>query len=199
MKKLIITIVLFGLISTGAFAETLVVYFSYPMFESSQASDATSGASVTVGTNMGNNEYVASTIAQTLGADLFKNDTGDHYPADYERIFNVTQTEQRQNIRPELQQHVRNMGQYDTIILCYPIWWYRLPLPVHSFLDEYNLSGKTIYLSVVHGGSRLGGTDREIAQAEPDASISRNSLIISRNQVARSRRQIENWAKGLGL
>jgi len=91
------------------------------------------------------------------------------------------------------------MGQYDTIILCYPIWWYRLPLPVHSFLDEYNLSGKTIYLSVVHGGSRLGGTDREIAQAEPDASISRNSLIISRNQVARSRRQIENWAKGLGL
>ena len=199
MKKICLTLLLTGLIGSGAFAETLVAYFSFPLLESSQAADATSGASVTVGTRLGNNEYVAGVIAKTMDADLFMIDTGDHYPKDYKRIFDVTQAQQRKNLRPELKQHVRNMDKYDTIILCYPIWWYRLPLPVQSFLDEYDLSGKTVYLSVVHGGSRLGGTDREIAQAEPNAIVSRNSLVISRNLVAGSEKMIVDWADGLGL
>ena len=46
------------------------------------------------------------------------------------------------------------MAQYDKIVIVCPVWWYKMPLAVQSFLDEYDLSGKTIYLSVTHGGSR---------------------------------------------
>ena len=197
MKKMIFTLFISGSILTGTFADTLVAYFSYPLFENREAADATSGASVTVGASQGNNEFVARIIAETIGADLFKLDTGDHYTNDYGRIFDITRTEQQKDIRPELRQHVSNMDRYDTVILCYPIWWYRLPLPVQSFLDEYDLSGKTLFLSVVHGGSRLGGTDREIERSEPEAIVSRNSLVISRSSVAHSREQVESWAKGL--
>ena len=198
MKKLFLSLFIALTLSAGASAKTLVAYFSYPVFDGKNELDATSGASVTVGTKQGNNEYVARIIARTLGADLFKIDTGNHYPTDYNKLFDVTQSEQRKNIRPKLVQHIQNMADYDTVILCYPIWWYKLPLPVHSFLDEYDLSGKTIYISVVHGGSRISGTDREIAQAEPKATVSKNTLAISRNQVAKSDRQIEDWAKSLG-
>ena len=72
-------------------------------------------------------------------------------------------------------------------------------MPVYSFLDSYDLSGKTVYLAVTHGGSRLSGTDREIAKAEPKAMIDKNPLVLSRDSVAKSEKQIIDWAKKLGL
>ena len=73
------------------------------------------------------------------------------------------------------------MAQYDKIVIVCPVWWYKMPLAVQSFLDEYDLSGKTIYLSVTHGGSHSAGIEREIAAAEPNATVNRNMLVLSRN------------------
>lgn len=87
------------------------------------------------------------------------------------------------------------MKSYDRIVICTPIWWYKMPLAVQSFLDEYDLSGKTIYLSVSHGGSGIGGIDREIAAAEPNAKVSKNTLAVSRRDTAKSEKRIEEWAK----
>lgn len=108
-------------------------------------------------------------VLKEIGADLFKIDTGNHYPRDYGKVFDVTNAEQRNNVKPKPVTRVNNMAQYNTVIICCPVWWYRMPLAVQSFLDEYNLSGKTIYLSVTHGGSRSAGIEREIAAAEPKA------------------------------
>lgn len=70
---------------------------------------------------------------------------------------------------------------------------------MQSFLDEYDLSGKTIYLSVTHGGSRNGGIEREIATAASKATVSKNMLIVNRSETARSEKRITDWAKGLEL
>ena len=162
--------------------------------------DATSGASVVPGSGgTGNAEFIAQTIVKVIGADLFKIDTGNHYPCDYAKIFNVTNTEQRNNVKPKLAGRIANMAQYTTVIICCPVWWYKMPPAVQSFLDEYDLSGKTIYFSVTHGGSRSGGIEREIAAAEPKATVSKNMLIINRSEIARSEKRITDWAKGLGL
>ena len=93
--------------------------------------------------------------------------------------------------------HVQNRAQYDKIVIVCPVWWYKMPLAVQSFLDEYDLSGKTIYLSVTHGGSRSSGIEREIAAAEPKATVSKNMLILSRSDTAKSEQKIKNWTKGL--
>lgn len=81
--------------------------------------DATSGASVVPGSGgTGNAEFIAQTIAKAIGADLFKIDTGNHYSRDYAKIFNVTNTEQRNNVKPKLVGRVANMAQYTTVIIC---------------------------------------------------------------------------------
>lgn len=201
MKKLILTLSLALAFTMTASAKTLVAYFSFPIDSGKEALDVTSGASVTIknGRHFGNAQFIAMTVADTLGesADLFEIDTGDHYPRDYKKIFNTTQGEQRKNVKPKLLKRVQNMAQYDKIVIVCPVWWYKMPLAVQSFLDEYDLSGKTIYLSVTHGGSRSAGIEREIAAAEPKATVSKNMLILSRSDTAKSEQKIKDWAKTL--
>ncbi|MBQ9280694.1 MAG: flavodoxin [Treponema sp.] len=201
MKRLILTLSLALALTMTASAKTLVAYFSFPIDSGKEALDATSGASVTIkdGRHYGNAQFIAMIVADTLGesADLFEIDTGGHYPHDYKQIFNATQSEQRKNVKPKLLKRVQNMAQYDKIVIVCPVWWYKMPLAVQSFLDEYDLSGKTIYLSVTHGGSRSAGIEREIAAAEPKATVSKNMLILSRSDTAKSEQKIKDWAKGL--
>ena len=201
MKKLILTLSMALALTMTASAKTLVAYFSFPIDSGKEALDATSGASVTIknGRHFGNAQFIAMTVADTLGesADLFEIDTGDHYPRDYKKIFNTTQGEQRKNVKPKLLKRVQNMAQYDKIVIVCPVWWYKMPLAVQSFLDEYDLSGKTIYLSVTHGGSRSAGIEREIAAAEPKATVSKNMLILSRSDTAKSEQKIKDWTKTL--
>lgn len=79
------------------------------------------------------------------------------------------------------------------------IWWGDLPMPLYTFLEEYDLSGKTIIPFCPHGGSGFSRTESTIAQMQPGATVSENGLTISRNDVAQSREQVAQWAAGLGL
>ena len=199
MKKLILSMLIATSVAVTANAKTLVAYFSFPIDSGKEALDAKSGASVTIkdGTHYGNAQFIAQTVADTIGADLFEIDTGTHYPRDYKKIFDVTRDEQRKNMKPKLLKKIGDISQYDKVVICTPVWWYKMPLALQSFFDEYDLSGKTIFLSVTHGGSRSSVIEREIATAEPKATVSKNMLIISRNDTAKSEKQIADWAKGL--
>jgi flavodoxin len=114
-------------------------------------------------------------------------------------LLEAAQQEQRVNARPPLATHIGNLQDYDTIFLGYPIWWYDLPMPIYSFLDEYNFTGKTIIPFTVHGGSRLSGTVEKIIRLEPGADVVKDGLAISRNSVARSERDVIAWLRGLGV
>lgn len=63
---------------------------------------------------------------------------------------------------------VENFEQYETIILGYPNWWADLPMPVYTFLEEYDFDGKTIIPFVTHGGSGFSGTIRTIQRQRGD-------------------------------
>lgn len=203
VKKITVTMFLFAL-CTAVFAQgtskTLIAYFSFPITEGKEALDASSGASVIPGSGgTGNAEFIAHTIAKVVNADLFYIDTGNHYPRNYNQLSDIAHAEQRKNIKPKLVTHVSNMEQYTTVIICSPVWWYKMPLAMQSFLDEYDLSGKTIYIAVTHGGSRSAGIERTIAAAEPQAIINKNMLILNRRETGRSEQKIIDWAKRLSL
>ncbi len=72
-------------------------------------------------------------------------------------------------------------------------------MPVYTFLEEYDLGGKTIIPFVTHGGSGFSGTLNTIAELQPDAQVSENTLSLSRNSVADSEREVVLWAESLGL
>ena len=65
----------------------------------------------------------------------------------------------------------KDISGYDTIFLGYPNWWGDLPMALYSFFDEYDFAGKTICVSVTHGGSGFSGGISTIQSLEPDAQV----------------------------
>lgn len=177
----------------------MIAYFSIP--EDVETTDAVSSASIVVKDNkkMGNTEYVAGVIQQKVGGDLFRIETVEEYSLDHDPLVDQAADEQDENKRPELLNHVDNFEQYETIILGYPNWWADLPMPVYTFLEEYDFGGKTIIPFVTHGGSGFSGTVRTISDLQPDALVSENTLSLSRNDVADSEEDVAVWAESLGL
>ena len=117
----------------------------------------------------GNTRGVAEEIARQTGADLFEIRMVHPYSDDYNTVLNEAQRDQNAQARPELLTHVENMEQYDTILLGYPNWWASIPMPVASFLEEYDFSGKTIIPFCSHGGGRFGQSLTAIAKLAPNA------------------------------
>lgn len=177
----------------------LIAYFSVP--EDVDTVDAVAGASIVVRENekLGNTEYVAKLIQQTVGGDLFRIETVDAYPLDHDPLVDQAADEQDENKRPALSSHVENFDQYETVILGFPNWWADLPMPVYTFLEEYDFGAKTIIPFVTHGGSGFSGTINTISQLQPDARVSENTLSLSRNSVADSEATVVEWAQSLGL
>jgi flavodoxin len=176
----------------------LIAYFTRP---ESDGVDTVSGASRVVvdGKVSGNVELAANSIQKAAGGDLFVIRTVRTYPAGHRPLLETAQSEQKANAHPPLAAHIPNLQNYDTIFIGYPIWWYDLPMPLYRFFDEYNFAGKTIITFTVHGGSRFSGTVEKIITLEPQAAVSREGLALSRNDVARSERDIIAWLRRLGM
>lgn len=179
----------------------LIAYFSVPEDIDTNGIDADSGASVVVKDEevLGNMEYMALTIQDAIGGDLFRIETKAAYPLDHEPLVDQAAEEQDENARPELAAHIENPDQYDTILLGYPNWWGDMPQPLFTFLEEYDFSGKTIIPFNSHGGSGFSNTIEEIKEFQPDANISDEGLSISRDKVADSVQDVTDWVKSLDL
>lgn len=119
----------------------------------------------------GNTRGVAEEIRSQTGADLFEITPVTPYSSDYNTVLEEAQHDQNIQARPELADHVENMEDYDIVILGYPNWWASIPMPIASFLEEYDFSGKTILPFCSHGGGRFGQSLTAIAKLAPDAEI----------------------------
>ena len=136
-------------------------------------------------------------IQDATGADLFSIRTEESYPDNYEDTVDQGQEEQAENARPRLTEQIENPDQYDTVFLGFPNWWGDMPMAVYSFLEEYDLSGKTIVPFVTSGGSRFSGTVSEIETLEPDAEV-QEGLSIGGSSVQDARSDVESWLRELG-
>ncbi len=176
----------------------LIAYFSVPENVDTDGIDANSGASIVVKNKdvLGNMQYMAMTIQEAIGGELFRIETKEKYPLEHETLVNQAKEEQNEEVRPELAIHIENVEQYDIIFLGYPNWWGDMPQPLYTFLEEYDFSGKTIIPFNSHGGSGFSNTIEEIKKLQPNATVKDDGLSISRNDVADSEQEITDWAKG---
>lgn len=183
----------------GTNAHILIAYFGVPEDVNTSEYDAIARASIVVkdSEKMGNTEYVAKLVQETIGGDLFQIETKEVYPLEHDALVDQAADEQDKNLRPELSSHVENFEQYDTIIIGYPNWWGDLPMPVYSFLEKYDFSDKTIIPFVTHGGSGFSGTRDTISKLQPDAYVSENALSLSRESVADGETEVREWAESL--
>ena len=181
--------------------KTLVVYFSMPETTKSDNMNAEEEYSTVVidGEVLGNTQYVAYVIQENTGADIFRIESVTPYPMNHVELEEVATEEKRNDAMPEIAAEVENIKQYDTIFLGYPNWYADMPRIIYSFLEQYDLSGKTIVPFVTSGGSGFSNTISTIADLEPDANVITDGLSISRNVVQDAETDIIEWIGELGL
>ena len=119
----------------------------------------------------GNTRYIAQMIQGKIGADIVELELVKPYSENYSTCLDEAKRDQRADARPELKTQIANITQYDTILLGYPNWWASIPMPIASFLESYDLSGKTIIPFCTHGGGSLGQSVSAISKLAPNSTI----------------------------
>ena len=147
----------------------------------------------------GNTEGIAQHLQAVLDADLYEIVPAEPYSED-DLNYNVSdcRANQEQNdpdARPAIDGTVENMDGYDVIFLGYPIWWGEAPRIVSTFLESYDLTGKTIVPFCTSGSSGMGGSAEHLAALAGSAAW----LEGARFNPGASQEEVAAWVDGLGL
>ena len=169
----------------------LVAYFSWAD-NAILADDVDAVASPSV-IPPGNVQQLAGWVQEETGGDLFPIQVTEPYSSDWDECLDRANQELRDDARPELEESVENLSDYDTVFLGYPNWWYGVPMPLLTFLEENDLSGKQVYLFCSHGTGGLAGSVEIITEAAPDAEISDNIFDCYEEDASSSREEIQSW------
>lgn len=116
----------------------------------------------------GNTERAARMIQEKTGSDLHEITMASPYSSS---LYEETQKDLYAYHKPELSGTIENMEQYDVILLGYPTWWATMPMPIVSFLEKYDFTGKTIVTFSSHGGGRFGESVSDLSKIVPDSRV----------------------------
>lgn len=107
----------------------------------------------------GNTKKVAEAIQKATGGDIIELSSNHQYPEAYHPMTEQAKVEIEQGFRPQITSNFDNIADYDVIFVGSPNWWGTITPLVSSFLENYDLSGKTVIPFITHGG---GGEQRTI-------------------------------------
>lgn len=139
----------------------------------------------------------AEKLAKAAGADLYEIKPAIPYTR---KDLDWTDKKSRSTVemkdkafRPELADHDAPVGNYDTILLGFPVWWYTAPTIINTFLEAYDFTGKKIVLFATSGGSGLGRADQDLAVSCPGAQIVKGRMLNG----SLSEKDLRQWAESL--
>ncbi|MFT8315874.1 MAG: flavodoxin [Clostridium sp.] len=154
----------------------LIVYFSYT----------------------GNTGKLANRIHENVGGDIIEIQPVTPYSDNYNAVVDQVLKEQKENYRPEIETKVDNIESYDVILIGSPIWWYEIAPPLKTFLEENDLSGKTVALFTTHGGYGKGKSDDNIAELCPQSTIL-ESFSIEGTEVDSEQEDVSGWLHAINM
>lgn len=137
---------------------------------------------------------LAKNLAAAIGADLFEIEPVIRYA---ESDLDWTNKKSRSSVemndkssRPAVAKKLGNMSEYDEVFVGFPIWWYIAPTIVNTFLEGYDLAGKTIIPFATSGGSGMGETNEYLANSCKGAKLVEGK-VLRRNACAD---ELKKWA-----
>ena len=143
---------------------------------------------------------VADMLADAVGADIYEIRPEVPYTkADLNWMDKKSRSTIEMNdktIRPTIADKDAKVEQYDTIFLGFPIWWYKAPTIINTFLESYNFSGKKIILFATSGGSKFGKTVEELKVSVPDSCEIIEGKLLNGKQTIPA---IRNWTEALDI
>jgi flavodoxin len=157
-----------------------------------------------------NTRAVAEIIHSYVGGKLVPLETRDPYPENYQEIVQQVANENARGVLPALKTKIA-IKKFDVIFLGFPTWGSQLPPPVKSFLQKYNLSGKTIVPFNTHAGYGIGSSIQTLNELCPNSTIleafsttggvERDGILFVMEGTKRAQLQteIEQWLKKIRL
>lgn len=140
---------------------------------------------------------VAEKLSEAIGADLYAIEPEVPYTkADLDWMDKKSRSTIEMNnpaSRPAIAGKRDNMNDYDTVFVGFPIWWYVAPTIINTFLESYDLIGKTIIPFATSGGSDMGKTNEKLLPSCKGAKLLDGKVF----KVSVSGADLAKWAEGL--
>lgn len=169
--------------------KTLVVFFSH------------TGENYGVGNiSEGNTHIIAKMIGEATGGTLFEIVPENDYPHDsYDEVVEIAKQEKAQKARPAINGDVK-IEDYDVVFIGYPNWWGDMPMPVYTFLEKHDWTGKVVIPFCTHEGSGLSSTESYIAKACKGATVAKGLAVrgeTAQNNREQARKSVNSWIEKL--
>jgi flavodoxin len=140
---------------------------------------------------------VAEKLSEAIGADLYAIEPEVPYTkADLDWMDKKSRSTIEMNnpaSRPAIAGKRDNMNDYDTVFVGFPIWWYVAPTIINTFLESYDLTGKTIIPFATSGGSDMGKTNEKLLPSCKGAKLLKGKVF----KASVSGADLAKWAEGL--
>jgi len=140
---------------------------------------------------------VAEKLSEAIGADLYAIEPEVPYTkADLDWMDKKSRSTIEMNnpaSRPAIAGKRDNMNDYDTVFVGFPIWWYVAPTIINTFLESYDLTGKTIIPFATSGGSDMGKTNEKLMPSCKGAKLLDGKVF----KASVSGADLAKWAEGL--
>lgn len=178
----------------------LIVYFSrFGNTEYPDNIDASTSASIVIDNNtFGTTEYLAGIIQERTGGDLHLIRTQKPYPADFDELREQNHSEMDEEYLPPLMESNLDMSQYNMVFIGYPVWAADVPQAVLSFLNEYDLSEKTVIPFCTHDGYGAGNSYSTIREVS-HAAESPEGLAIEAKDVRDAADTVAAWLENVNI
>lgn len=142
----------------------------------------------------GTTKSVAKKIQKETNGTLIRLQPQKAYTKNYSKFLDVAMDEQESDKRPALATTIKNIKQYDIILLGFPIWHGKEPMLVRTFLEKHNLSGKTILPFCTSGGSGISGSMLGIRKYAKGAGVMQGKDLSGLSQA-----DLREWLKKAGV
>ena len=186
MKKTLLTLLIGGLLMTSTYAKTVVCYFSCT----------------------GNTKALAETTAKALNADLFEivpevpyTDADIDWHDSKSRSSKESNDSKSRPVIKTLRQaqgdgKAFDLSKYDTVVLAFPIWWNSAPKIMWTFVEQNDLSGKTVVALCTSGGSGISGAEKDLkAHASKNAVWKKGERFYANTSEAELKKYFEKTLK----
>ena len=142
---------------------------------------------------------VAETLSEAIGADLYEIEPEVPYTKeDLDWMDKQSRSTIEMNdpaSRPAIAGKRDNMDDYDTVFVGFPVWWYVAPTIINTFLESYDLTGKTIIPFATSGGSGMGKTNEKLQPSCPNSKLIEGKVF----KKSASKSELAAWVDGLKL
>lgn len=158
-----------------------------------------------------NTKAVAEIIQKKVDGDLVALELVTPYPENYQQIVAQVANENASGFLPPLKTKIDSIQNYDVVFVGFPTWGMQLPPPMKSFLNQYNLNGKTIVPFNTNGGYGIGSSFETVKQLCPNSTVlegfstrggsERDGIlyVMQGDKEVQVQAEVQTWLKKIGF